>query len=147
MRWKPRPSHQVRRKMIVVCDLTNYINKDLPTCSFRVSGGCAVTVNMWVVSYCRFELDNNHFSLHLFMSLSCRLHRVVDSTDLCVCLNVASLNIDSPIIMYNPPIIRTPKNIMNHKLWFHLIIDITIVWSYILFIILVTTERSEGVLF
>ena len=37
---KLRPSHHVRPKMVEVCDLTNYIYKDLPIGDFRMSVGC-----------------------------------------------------------------------------------------------------------
>ena len=43
----------------------------------------------------------------LCMSLNYRLHKVVESTELRACLNGASLNINSPIIM-SPPNILTP---------------------------------------
>ena len=69
---------------------------------FRLSGGCDQNIDhdhLGILSYYRFDPDDNHFSLHLCMRLSCSLHKVVDSTDLCAYLNGASFNIDTPVIM------------------------------------------------
>ena len=75
----------------------------------------------------------------LCMPLNNRFHQVKESTELCACLNGASLNMDSPFIMtpppnyydlpnyYYPPIILTPTIIMTPKIWSRLIIDITII--------------------
>ena len=38
------------------------------------------------------------------MSLSCRFHKVVDSTELCACVKGASLNMDFSVIMTSPNI-------------------------------------------
>ena len=105
MRWKPRPSHHVRLQMSVACDWTNHIYKDLPNGGSRMSCGCGQNITMarWVLSYWWFDNDDNHFSLHLWMSLKYRLRQGVDSTNLCACLNGASLNIDYAIIMNLPP--------------------------------------------
>ena len=65
------------------------------------------TMTMWVLSYWQFNPDDNHFSLHLYMHLDYRVHQVVDSTDLCACLNGALLNIESQSI-------KTPKIVWNH---------------------------------
>ena len=64
------------------------------------------------------------------------------STDSCAYLNGASLNIDSQFIII-PPFIITPTIIVTHELKFCLIIDITIVWSYILFTILIINTELE----
>ena len=96
------------------------------------------TMTMWVLSYFRFDPDNNNFPLHLCMSLSYRLHKVVDSTEFCACLNGASVNIVSQIIM-------TFTIIMNHEELFRLITEITIVWSNILFTILIINIKPEHI--
>ena len=53
------------------------------------------TMTMWVLSYCRFDPDDERFSLYLCMSLSYRLYKVVELTEWCACLNNASLNIQT----------------------------------------------------
>ena len=56
------------------------------------------------MSYWQIDSDDSHFSLHLCP------HQVVDSTELCACLNGASLNIDFQNIVISP------QNIMNPPL-------------------------------
>ena len=121
-----------------------YINKVLPIGGSCISGGCAKiwTMTMWVLLYCRFGPDENHFSLELCMLLSYRLHKVVYSIELRACLNGASLNINSSVIMI-PPIVRTPTIIMTHESCFRLIMDIPIVWSHILFTMLIINTELE----
>ena len=56
-------------------------------------------MTMWILSYWRFDPDDDHFSLHLCMILNYRLYQVVESTELCACLNGVSLNMDFAFIM------------------------------------------------
>ena len=58
--------------------------------------------------------DHSHFSLRLCMPLNYRLHQVVDSTEMCTCLNGGLLSLDSLIIM-TPLAIMTHTIIMTHK--------------------------------
>ena len=120
----------------------NQLYTYFPLLVFTCRGGVTGiwTMTMWVLSYCRFDPDNNSFSLNLCMSLKYTLRKVVDSIELCACLNGASLDINSTFIMI-APIIMTPSTIMNlttvmtHEIWFRLSMDITFVWSFILFTI------------
>ena len=67
-----------------------------------------LAITTWVLSYFQYDPDKKHFSLHLCMTLSYSLHKVVDSTELYACLNGVSLNIESPIIL-TPLVIMTPQ--------------------------------------
>ena len=82
---------------------TRFITNFLKNCIFKNQREKICTMIMWVLSYYQFDPDEKK-SLYLCVSLSCRFHKVVDSTELCACVNGASLNMDFSVIMTSPSI-------------------------------------------
>ena len=110
-------------------NLPSYWHKGLPFRGFRMSGGYGQNihhdhVDTVILPTCP---DDNHFFLHLCVSLIYKLYQVVDSTEMCACLNGRLLKIGSPIIMTRL-FIMTPTFIMTHDLWFKKKYDCLCFW-------------------
>ena len=100
------------------------------------------TMTKCVLSFWRLDPDGNNFSPLLCILLKYLIHQMVDSTELCVCLNGASLNIDSQRII-SPQKNMTHPIIMTPKVGIRLIMDITIELSCILFTVLLVSTELE----